>query len=69
MTRSTKPSGTSANDTSAELRREEQIQQNQRVIDLLNAWEMEDADDQRETLAFLMRALDEDRSSDRKLFA
>lgn len=42
---------------------------NQAVIDLLNAWEREDAEEQRETLDFLMKALDEDRPSQRKLFS
>ncbi len=49
--------------------REEQIRRNQAVIALLNAWEHEDAQEQRETLEFLMRALDEDRPSNRKLFS
>lgn len=49
--------------------REEQIRRNQAVIELLNAWLLEDAQEQRETLEFLMRALDEDRPSSRKLFA
>ena len=55
--------------TSAEEQRQEQILKNQRVIDFLNAWESEDENEQRDTLAFLMRALDEDRPSGRKLFA
>ena len=42
---------------------------NQRVIDLLNAWDREDPEEQRETLELLMRALDEDRTSARKLFS
>lgn len=42
---------------------------NQAVIDLLNAWEREDAEEQRETLDFLKKALDEDRPSQRKLFS
>lgn len=49
--------------------RKEQMRRNQAVIDLLNAWEREDAEEQRETLEFLMKALDEDRPSDRKLFS
>lgn len=49
--------------------REEQIRRNQAVIEMLNAWEHEDAQEQRETLEFLLRALDEDRLSSRKLFS
>lgn len=41
---------------------------NQRVIDLLNSWDREDPEEQRETLEFLMQALDEDRTSTRKHF-
>lgn len=37
------------------------MQRNQALIGLLNAWEQEDETEQRETLQFLMRALDEDR--------
>lgn len=55
------PDSTSTTNTSAEDKRQEQLRHNQRVIDLLNSWELEDADEQRETLAFLMRVLDEDR--------
>ncbi len=52
-----------------EERRQEQIRRNQVVIDLLNAWEQEDPEEQRETLEFLMRALDEDRQPQRRLFS
>jgi len=45
------------------------MKHNQAVIDLLNSWEQEDAEEQRETLEFLMRALDEDRLSSRKHFS
>lgn len=38
------------------------------TIDLLESWLNEDADEQRETGAFLIQALDEDRSSSRPLF-
>jgi len=48
---------------------QEQMKHNQAVIDLLNSWEQEDAEEQRETLEFLMRALDEDRLSSRKHFS
>ena len=51
-----------------EEQREEQIRRNQAVIDLLNSWEHEDPEEQRETWAFLKQALDEDRLSYRKLF-
>ena len=40
----------------------------QSLIDLLRSWQEGDAEEQRETLEFLMRALDEDRMSARKLF-
>ncbi|HEY8323346.1 MAG: hypothetical protein ACHQ1E_07285 [Ktedonobacterales bacterium] len=49
-------------------RRQSQIERNQAVIALLNAWEQEDPEEQRETLDLLMRTLDEDRPSSRKLF-
>ena len=47
------------NESADEERRQEQIHRNQAVIDLLNAWEQEDPEEQRETLEFLMNALDE----------
>jgi len=50
-------------------RRQEQIRRNQAVIALLTTWEQEDPAEQREAVEFLMQALNEDRSSDRKLFA
>lgn len=57
------------NESVDEERRQEQIRRNQAVIDLLNAWEQEDPEEQRETLEFLMRALDEDRQPQRRLFS
>jgi hypothetical protein len=51
-----------------EEQRQEQIRRNQAVIDLLNTWEQEDPDEQRETVALLMQSLDADRTSSRKLF-
>jgi hypothetical protein len=42
--------------------------QNQALIALLDSWENEDPQEQRETLELLMRTLDEDRPSSRKLF-
>lgn len=53
----------------ADERRRAQIERNQAVIALLNMWEREDPEEQRETLDLLMRMLDEDRPSSRKLFA
>ncbi len=53
----------------SEKQRQEQIQLNQAIIDLLNSWEQEDPEEQRETLEYLMKALDEDRPSSRKLFS
>ena len=50
-------------------REQEQLERNQVVIALLYSWEQEDAEEQRETLEFLRRALDEDRLSSRKHFA
>lgn len=49
--------------------RQEQIKQNQKVIALLNSWDQEDPEEQKETLDFLMKARDEDRTSSRKLFS
>jgi len=49
--------------------RQQRIQQNQALIALLNSWEQEGETEQRETLQFLMHALDEDRLSSRKLFS
>lgn len=43
------------------------MRRNQAVIDLLNAWERENPGERRETLEFLMRALDEDRQPRRRL--
>jgi len=51
-----------------EAKRQEQIRRNQALIEVLDELEREDPEDQRETLEFLMRALDEDRWSYRKLF-
>jgi hypothetical protein len=51
-----------------ERQRQEQILRNQAVIDLLNLWDQEDPEEQRETLEYLMHALDQDRPSARKLF-
>ena len=53
---------------SQDEQRQEQIRRNQNVIELLNAWEHEDPDEQRETVELLMRTLDEDRTSNRRLF-
>ena len=52
----------------AEEQREQQMRRNQAVIDLLNSWDDDDPEEQRETWAFLKQALDEDRLSYRKLF-
>ena len=51
-----------------EERRLVQIERNQAAIALLKSWLDEDEEEQRETLAILMRTLDEDRPSYRKLF-
>jgi len=48
---------------------EQRIQRNQALIALLDVWEQEDETEQRDTLQFLMKALDEDRLSSRKLFS
>ncbi|MGH9815225.1 MAG: hypothetical protein ACRD5F_14795 [Candidatus Acidiferrales bacterium] len=40
----------------------------QTLSDLFRSWRQSDADEQRETLDFLVRALDRDRLSSRKLF-
>ncbi len=49
-----------------ERQRQEQILSNQTAIDLLNLWDQEDPEDQRETLEYLMQALDQNRLSSRK---
>jgi hypothetical protein len=51
-----------------EEQRDEQIRRNQALIALLDSWEQDDAEEQRETWSILKRALDEDRLSYRKLF-
>jgi phage regulator Rha-like protein len=51
-----------------EQQRQEQIRRNQAIIDLLNAWDQEDPEEQRETLDYLIQNLDRDRPSSRKLF-
>ncbi len=52
-----------------EQERASQIDKNMGLIELLESWLADpDAEDQSETLEPLMRALDEDRLSDRKLF-
>jgi hypothetical protein len=57
-----------AHEQTPEELRQAQIERNQAAIALLNSWMEEDEDEQRETFAFLKRALDEDRPSYRKLF-
>ncbi|HEX6608861.1 MAG TPA: hypothetical protein VF276_18320 [Chloroflexia bacterium] len=48
---------------------QQQRAKNAALIRLLQSWrDSDDADEQRETLAYLMRVLDEDRLSERKLF-
>jgi hypothetical protein len=52
------------------LTREERIARNQAAIALLRSWREDgDAEEQRETWAFLKQALDEDRLSNRKFFS
>jgi len=55
-----------------ESRRQEQIARNQAAIRLLQSWcegDAAEAQRQREVWEYLQRVLDEDRLSDRKLFA
>jgi hypothetical protein len=59
---------TTSSNSRNEDTRKEQIHRNQAVIELLNAWEQEDEEEQRETVEYLMRVLDEDRTSSRPLF-
>jgi hypothetical protein len=49
--------------------RDKQRQKNQAAIELLRSWRQGDEQEQQETLAYLKRALDEDRLSDRKHFS
>ncbi|MBV9864880.1 MAG: hypothetical protein JO316_05990 [Abitibacteriaceae bacterium] len=54
-----------------EAKKAEQIKRNQAAITLLRSWREcseEEAQEQRETGEYLMRVLDEDRLSNRKLF-
>ena len=51
-----------------EAQRAEQRRANEAAIQLLRSWREGDSEEQRETLAYLQRVLDEDRPSDRKLF-
>jgi len=56
-----------------EERRRRQIEKNRPLIALLESWaegdDQESVQEQREALEWLMRALDEDRPSNRKLFS
>ncbi len=47
----------------------EQTQRTGALIQLLKSWREGDEEEQRDTLEYLQRALDEDRLSDRKLFS
>jgi hypothetical protein len=51
-----------------EAKRQEQIRRNQGLIQLLEELVQEDPEDQKATWEFLEKALDEDRTSYRKLF-
>ncbi len=55
-------------DAEREARRQEQIQRNQAALEMLDEWDQEDPEEQRETWEYLKRVLDEDRPSYRKLF-
>jgi hypothetical protein len=44
------------------------LQKKRAAIQLLNSWREDDEQEQKETLEYLQRVLDEDRLSDRKLF-
>ena len=68
MNQPTTPSD-SLSEQEREARRQEQIRRNQAALEMLENWDQEDPEEQRETLAFLMRVLDEDRPSYRKLFS
>ena len=46
----------------------EQLQKTNALIELLKSWREGDEEEQRDTLEYLQRVLDEDRLSDRKLF-
>jgi hypothetical protein len=62
------PQPTTHTNSLDEEQRQEQIRRNQAAIELLNAWEQEDAEEQRETWEFLKRALEEDALSFRRVF-
>ena len=47
---------------------QDQTSQAQAMLALFRAWEDEDPEEQRETLAYLQQALNEDRPGARKLF-
>ena len=51
-----------------EEERTHQRMENAAAIELLRSWRDGDEEEQRETLEYLQRVLDEDRLSDRKLF-
>ena len=51
-----------------EEQRAQQRRANEAAIQLLRLWREGDSEEQRETLEYLQRVLDEDRPSDRKLF-
>jgi len=60
-----------SDDKVIEVRKTEQIKRNQAAIALLRSWQEcseEEAQEQRETMEYLKRVLDEDRLSYRKLF-
>lgn len=71
-TRPTAPaSSTKTCKTAAEQEEERRAEANASLVALLRSWradEEEPADEQRQALARLMHALDEDRASDRLLF-
>ncbi len=58
-------------DYQQQVEEESDQERNERLIALLDSWinvTEEEAEEQRETLEYLIRVLDEDRLSDRKLF-
>jgi hypothetical protein len=58
------PQADDADERERARKREEQIRRNQAALAMLDEWDQEAPEEQRETIEFLMRALDEDRTEE-----